>query len=355
MLMRECASSLACVHQVFQKYFTETDVDLLFARLKEPNSKHMTFASFVTALETVSATLFTEVKRYHYRRGKEARMLTLLCECLLEGPWARGIKQQLEDRVRAFVDALWTRVQALVRGWVERRRFVRRKARWAQERWAQRLAAAAVRIQALFRRTHARMQAVRLAQDTYIKYIDPTSKLPYWYHPRTKRSLWAKPRIFGKFDVRRAKALPDKTTEFVVMCVNCDVALAAMACEECDEAFCAECFEGVHVKGHKREHKPTPIRMCPECKYQMSTKACRQCTFKAGQTVHYCDVCFYNVHGDAPDMQKHAFDEIVMNCVECERYAARWRCLDCHDLYCTPCFSKVGFLIMSCTTRCFPV
>jgi hypothetical protein len=30
------------------KYFTETDVDILFTRLKEPNTKHMVYTAFVT-------------------------------------------------------------------------------------------------------------------------------------------------------------------------------------------------------------------------------------------------------------------------------------------------------------------
>jgi len=40
-------------------------------------------------------------------------------------------------------------------------------------------------------------------------------------------------------------------------------------------------------------------------------------------------------------MKSHKFESLVVTCIECERLAARWRCLDCRDLYCTSCFTKM--------------
>lgn len=101
-----------------------------------------------------------------------------------------------------------------------------------------------------------------------------------------------------------------------------------------------DCFEGIHLKGHKRQHVGKPIRMCPECGYQMATKACRACFLRGNgeQITHYCDTCYWNIHEAGEGFMRHKFDNIVMNCAECERYAARWRCLDCDELFCTKCF-----------------
>lgn len=46
-----------------KKSFTETDADILFTRLKEPNGKHMVFTSWLTALDTLGASMYADVKR----------------------------------------------------------------------------------------------------------------------------------------------------------------------------------------------------------------------------------------------------------------------------------------------------
>lgn len=271
-------------------------------------------------------------------------MLSVVYEHLFKGAWSKPYTTLLEDRVKIYVHVVWARVQALIRGWLARRQYQRRLANWAVEEAKRLRLQAAILVQAFARRLNARRAAVALARKTYVKYIDPTSGLPYWYMARQKRSLWVKPKIFGPYDIPRAKRLPDRNTEFLIMCVNCDSARAATFCESCEEAYCSACFEGVHLKGHKRAHFARPILMCLECDFQMATKACRNCFRKSGgKPAHYCDTCFWHIHETDPDesFKRHMFESIVMNCIECERFAARWRCLDCSELYCTGCFAKV--------------
>ena len=53
-------------------------------------------------------------------------------------------------------------------------------------------------------------------------------------------------------------------------------------------------------------------------------------------------MCHLNVHRyDGEKDKKHNWSWLVQCCVECRSYAARWRCEDCQDVYCTGCFSNV--------------
>jgi hypothetical protein len=294
------------------------------------------------ALETIGAQMYADEKRYYYRRGKEGRLLRLIFENICKGAWAQPHLAAINTHANFYIDMIWARVQALIRGWLARIKYKRRLANLAEERRQARRLKAAIKLQAFARRVLGRLAGVRLAQETYIKYLEPGTSLPYWFFPRIKRSVWVKPKMFGPYyDCLRAKRLPDKTTEFLILCVNCDASAAQAFCDSCEEAFCSDCFDAIHLKGHKREHVRKTILMCPDCKYQMATKVCKQCSLKAGRRVAYCDVCFRNVHDETEKLRKHRFEDLVMNCVECEMYAARWRCVDCHDLYCTNCFSKV--------------
>ena len=144
---------------------------------------------------------------------------------------------------------------------------------------------------------------------------------------------WAKPKIFGPIaDVSHPTILPHKGTEFLVMCVNCGDQACALVCNSCDDAFCKQCFDALHTKGTRKNHKPNAIPTCKECGYQLSTKTCETCTAETHKSCNYCDVCHINVHRFETS-KEHNWSWLVQPCVECRDYAARWRCEECQDVY----------------------
>ena len=57
----------------------------------------------------------------------------------------------------------------------------------------------------------------------------------------------------------------DKNIEFVVMCANCDRAVAESFCFPCGDGYCVDCFQSLHRKGKKKEHPETSIPRCHVC------------------------------------------------------------------------------------------
>lgn len=98
-----------------------------------------------------------------------------------------------------------------------------------------------------------------------------------------------------------AKALHFRTG--ALLCCDCNDRLASRQCEECDEQFCAACFEIVHAHSvNKYDHLWSPIDIvkdelsnekdvyCIDCDRRRATKLCNLC----GDG--FCDVCFETAH-----------------------------------------------------------
>lgn len=88
-----------------------------------------------------------------------------------------------------------------------------------------------------------------------------------------------------------------------LLCCDCNGRLASRQCEECDEQFCAACFEIVHAHSvNKYDHLWSPIDIvkdelpnekdvyCIDCDRRRATKLCNLC----GDG--FCDVCFETGH-----------------------------------------------------------
>lgn len=60
------------------------------------------------------------------------------------------------------------------------------------------------------------MIAIRLAKVRIVKYIDPSTLLPYWVHGGTGVASWTKPKIFRGEDVDSAVMVASSKTEHLV-------------------------------------------------------------------------------------------------------------------------------------------
>ncbi|CAN0094235.1 unnamed protein product, partial [Sphacelaria rigidula] len=266
-----------------------------------------------------------------------------------------------------------TKIQCVARGRAGRLCCRRRKDEAQQMAVARIEAGAAIVIQAWGRRYCSRASAIRLAQARITKYIDPSTRLPYWQHPSTGIISWSKPKIFGLGDVESAILVATKKTEFLVKCSMCDEGTATRTCKSCRDSYCESCFQALHSKGNRQEHVAPTIPVCYVCKYQHGSRLCETCTTKNSTTCAYCDVCFFNRHAGLDPLLKdevrslgevaggggaggniafaaagsrlegwnHRWTPLVLTCVECRRHAARWLCDDCEEAYCTGCYASV--------------
>lgn len=75
-------------------------------------------------------------------------------------------------------------------------------------------------------------------------------------------------------------------------CVQCNVTEARLFCDECKDFFCQGCFERIHSRGRRRNHRRTWVEMgtCAECQEGFALFHCTQCTDL------YCRDCFADWH-----------------------------------------------------------
>ena len=327
---------------IIGKKMSANDVELMFTKVCPHGEKHIDYEQFISSLDLVVSTMYSDTLHFDTAKGKRARMLQFIQKHLFEPPWARKYTKALEARTDRYIYLKASVLEGLVRGRLGRLRF-RKQAEehkiWVEE---QRRKRAATCIQTTGRRYLARGRAIKLAKRAIVKYIDPITAEPYWSNPASGRVMWKKPKIFGRMDVDAPTVLPDKSTEYLVPCVICSTKVAQTVCLDCDDSFCQDCFEAQHTKGNRRKHVPQKIPSCAVCHYQMASRVCNTCTFEKNTRFATCDVCFHNSHRDNEFLKRpHKWAWMVVACVECQDFAARWRCNECDDLYCTECFSKV--------------
>jgi hypothetical protein len=298
------------------------------------------FVAALKALDMVNASVFPTTKQHLGMRGRNARMLKMVYDYMFKAKWARKtFKTALDKRAAAYMAAKATKIQSRIRGVFGRERYRIYLARHRDAIEHQRRMRAATKLQSVVRRFITRCFVIRLAQDIIIKYMESNAVDPYWSNPRTGVTTWTRPKILGLSDIDYPTLLPNKSTEYLIICVSCAKSQAESICHSCDDAFCNDCFKNLHTKGRRREHTAIPIAMCFVCHYQMASRVCQTCTAEKQIPATMCDVCFHNVHSHTKRV--HRASSLVIMCVECNQFAARWRCHECEDVYCTDCFARV--------------
>ncbi|CAM9470017.1 unnamed protein product, partial [Ectocarpus fasciculatus] len=111
---------------VFSSSFLATDVDLVFARVKDKDEKTLTYAQFAAALNVVAATLFPKTKRFRdflAFKAKAARLLELVEGKVLKAPGATEYRKFCQKAGERFVFRSASKIQATIRGYLGRKRF----------------------------------------------------------------------------------------------------------------------------------------------------------------------------------------------------------------------------------------
>lgn len=364
---------------------TVTDLDLIFAKLKTKGTNYLSYLQFIKGLHAVNELYFQdEVEKttstsssnkfpfhsYLGYTGKEGKLLYMLLEKLYKSPISGGKHQDIHDEItQKLLDSKATIIQSSSRKYLSRILYFQKlsqKEQWKKQRV---LVHMSTKLQSRTRILLARNKAIQLAKQRYKKFIDPTfdEKRPYWYDSHTKTTSWDKPKIFGFFeDCETTEEVPKVSQEFIILCSFCDHNdLAQVNCEQCGDSFCWNCFASYHRKGdsQRRNHKALSISFCDKCSFQQSTRmVCMPCTKNDTHTNDYdekaflnskredtmkfhklCDTCYCSSqyekkHITSKKSLSSSFVWLVVKCVECQSNAARWKCLECSDNYCTECF-----------------
>jgi hypothetical protein len=272
-------------HIIDEKRVKRNTVEILFAKAKAKDNDKLNFSEFYIFLRKLAEVRYPKVTNLRQMINVDAQLLTLLCNHLLGGDNPKKHRRQLRTKlfrkmakeldriVDSHIAKLATKMQAAIRGVQCRHRFVKLMMDHDKLVEHQRLERAAQLIEAHIRKIFARKGAQKLASKTIQKFVDPVSNEAYYYNPKTGVTSWDKPDILGERDVLDPQVLPDKNIEFVVMCANCDKAVAEAFCFPCGDGYCIDCFKSLHRKGRKKEHPQTDIPRCHACLYQA---ACRR-------------------------------------------------------------------------------
>ena len=343
-LSRMCNDS----HIIDDRRVKRNTIGILFAKSKAKNNDKLNFKEFHIFLRSLAKTRYPKINELRQTKFADAQLLTMLSDHLLGGDDPKLHRRQLRtklfrkmakelDKITDLqIGKLATRMQAAIRGVQCRHRFVKLMMDHDKLEERQRLERASQLVQAHIRKVFARAGAEKLASKTIQKFVDPVSKEAYYYNPKTGVTSWDKPVILGKNDVLDPQVLPDKNIEFVVMCANCDRAVAESFCFPCGDGYCVDCFQSLHRKGKKKEHPETSIPRCHVCLYQAASRRLVGANKTKRTSIHakkpknapktqFCDSCYGHKHvtdlREAEEKGKQpppTAEWVVQRCCECE-------------------------------------
>ena len=309
----------------------------------------LSYAEFIYALQYLANTRYPKVDAIRRHTDDDAKFITFVyAHVLTDGcgdekfkkkrikknfpKWVAASIIKMDEVQNAYLGMYARKIQGHIRGEVGRNLYAVQRARILKDRERAKMIRASLMLQKHQRIVKARRIVGTLASQLIQKFVDPKTGLYYYFNPRTGVRSLEKPEILGAQDVAKPFQLPDVHTEYVVMCAECNTKNANLYCEPCGDAYCDDCFSTMHSKGNKAKHHRDKIPLCRFCDYQAATRF---------DKFHkpFCDSCYDHTYEDT--IQAKTYTHIVCPCSECGERACKWKCQECDDVYCTPCFGKI--------------
>ncbi|CAE6954665.1 LRRC45 [Symbiodinium sp. KB8] len=109
------------------------------------------------------------------------------------------------------------------------------------------------------------------------------------YHPTAAWSAFVFPAA-GQYE--QAMSIEEKRVAKMKICVQCDERDAVLFCDQCKDFFCQGCFDRLHSRGRRQNHRRTWVEMgmCAECVESIALFHCVQCADLC------CRDCFQEWH-----------------------------------------------------------
>jgi len=137
------------------------------------------------------------------------------------------------------------------------------------------------------------------------------------------------------------------TTACGSFCSTCAHKKPQVFCANCEDYFCFKCFEDMHRRGNRLQHKSMlvnvsdgeivePQKRCEECEDNPAAFACDYCLD------NFCVKCFWQCHVNGHRRTHTATKvNVIPQCNQCQSVRATVFCEQCQELMCTYCFTMV--------------
>jgi len=330
-------------HGIFgKKALRVTDVDIVFAKVKQKNTNYLTFKQFIHAFYLINDLTFKKDVKYLGYTGKDGKMLLMMNDKIFPTKTGKKFQLFLNECVTTYMNSKIIIIQCSVRRYLSLKIYQESVHELIKKMEIKQSVSDCVKIQQQVRILLSKAKAVALARKRYKKFIDTNTKKPYWLNVQTQSVSWEKPKIFSSIqDCETKSFFPRNNQEFIITCPICNDTSACVNCESCNESYCKDCFSTYHRKGSRMKHKALDIPNCTLCHFQHATRICATCTGNEMKAQTFCDVCFFYTHSNDKMKKEHLASWLVVQCVECKQNAAQWRCLDCNDVFCLKCCDSI--------------
>ncbi|TMW66344.1 hypothetical protein Poli38472_004109 [Pythium oligandrum] len=350
-----------------QKSFPTQNIDLIFAKMKEPRARTIVFARFNKAMVVVWQEKFVPSDGKKKSPNKptapdqdglisiDKQQQHELClrfmhdfvlpSTLQNGKYRKMLERLVNERLEWAVNVL-RRFSNRITG---KERHIQFLVVYRQHQLEKQRARAATTLQRHYRRYQHRAKLKSLLAGLFIEFIDYKGRSVRFRNIGTQREITRRPMFLQGVRCQKIIPLPFPGEEFSAFCERHESpeavpkrAPARVYCLECEDAMCSSCFARDHDKRETfQAHQRREIEVCSHCGTETATWECLEC---GNGKVPFCDVCFPFVHAA---MEKdgvkvsHRSSPLVVMCIECDAKVAQWQCDVCDDVYCKRCLTRL--------------
>ncbi|OQS05810.1 hypothetical protein THRCLA_02098 [Thraustotheca clavata] len=221
-------------------------------------------------------------------------------------PWLSSLFNLAHDKtaidIQAFARRFITRCQRYYK--IQRNRFFacNRIVLWFVQKRRKRRKRNATKLQLWYRRRQEQYAAYLRAKASIASYRKPIVAFQ-----RTLRRHFCRRQLQRAIDERHANVelYPDAP-----LCLSCEVKIAFVKCNECDEPYCDGCFENFHSSGNRVAHSSRPIDfkamqrnafVCTDCSINETKRVCKECN------KGYCTHCYDKLHTKLSGRSTHKY------------------------------------------------
>ncbi|KAL3667528.1 hypothetical protein V7S43_007747 [Phytophthora oleae] len=365
---------------IHKTQFPLQNADVIFAKMKEPKAKTISFPRFNKAILMLLKDKFADSSSHkEVTKGPELvdtssdyeHFLRFMNRFVLPSTIQNGKYRKLIE-AHCTKRLLWS--IAVVRRFAIRIATKKKHDEFVvifrEQQIQKHRSRCAATIQLAYRCFKFRLQLKSMLASMFIEFIDHTGRTVRFKHIASGKVLTKRPVFLKGVTCGKIVPLPFPGEDFHAFCErhedstnpNASKVPAQVYCVECEDAMCRICFDRDH-KARKafQKHLPREIQKCSHCGLETATRECLQC---GNGKVPFCDSCFPHVHKqqlaksprekkefnhkfDDPKMadkrsdgQRHKFQALVVMCVECSERVAQWSCENCLDVFCKRCMSS---------------
>ncbi|KAF4132104.1 p25-alpha [Phytophthora infestans] len=362
---------------IHKTHFPMQNADVIFAKMKEPKAKTISFPRFNKAILMLLKEKFADTSINKETKGSEPvdtgddfeRLLRFMNRFVLPSTIQNGKYRKLLES-HCTKRLLWS--ERILRRFAiciaTKRRHEAFVVIFREQQIQKHRSKCAATIQLAYRCYKFRLQLKAMLASMFIEFIDHTGRAVKFQHIISGRTLTKRPVFLKGVVCSKGVPLPFPGEEFHALCErhedstnpNASRVPAEVYCVECEDAMCKVCFDRDHKpRVAFQRHQLRKIQKCSHCGSETATRECLQC---GNGKVPFCDVCFPHVHkrllkrkdpisghdvkekskldGDQTVEKQHKFQALVVMCVECSDRVAQWSCETCLDVFCKRCMSS---------------